>query len=615
MRFAQNLHLLLITIYTLMKKIIPVLIGLISLSITSNAQSNRDEARKERIREILEEKLAVPIDQLHLLKDMKREEASTGSQKEKTAITSEKKISNVNSSGVDEGEGYIAVDPNDSNHLVLSYMDFRNTQPALRFPIYYSTDGGQNWTLSNFKTEDVFDLDYPSQVIGGGGDPVFAFDSNGKIYFSWIYLGIDFGNDVASFTMNWAYSTDGGVTWQVENGSDHFIGYGTLDNISSGGQVGSTGDGIFDRQWMDVDRSGGPNDGRLYTSTVFFPGGGTQLNGDGIVIRYKDANSNTFAVPNYPVSNEPSTQFGNVRVDNTGKVHVTYADLSAAEVKHLTSTNGQTFGNKQTVAIGTQFFPTPSPIHDRSNAACNLAVDLSDNSLYLTYSDFTPNGVKGYVVVSNDAGNTWGTPVDIGTLGTGNQALMPTVDAHNGNVSISWFDVGNSNHGTQYSVQSIDKGASWLTPRAVSTDSTNFNLMSTSWFGDYFTTARTNCHTYTIWSDGRNIGTKIYVGKVDNCQEISVPEFGPLNTGIRLEGLYPNPATDHFEIELSLTGSSTFEINLLDLSGRKISNLKKTESLSGKQKISVELPELSEELYLVEIVTEDGIFVRKLYVK
>ncbi|HHG85315.1 MAG TPA: hypothetical protein ENJ82_11270, partial [Bacteroidetes bacterium] len=153
----------------------------------------------------------------------------------------------------DEGEPFIMVNPNDSDNVVVSYMDLNN---GLRFPIYYTLDGGNSWNLSNFNTVDSMARFHPTWTIAGGGDPVFAYDSNGRLYFSWLYLSqAPNSNNEDPMEMYWAWSDDKGQTWKMVNDTnDRLIGSGSL--IFGGIAIGSAGDGIFDRQWMAVDRSG-----------------------------------------------------------------------------------------------------------------------------------------------------------------------------------------------------------------------------------------------------------------------------------------------------------------------------------------------------------------------
>ena len=51
------------------------------------------------------------------------------------------------SASQDEGEAHIAMDPNDSTHLAVGYMELGT---GVSFRIYHSEDQGNTWRLSQF---------------------------------------------------------------------------------------------------------------------------------------------------------------------------------------------------------------------------------------------------------------------------------------------------------------------------------------------------------------------------------------------------------------------------------------------------------------------------------
>ncbi|MBN2446349.1 MAG: hypothetical protein JXO22_06480, partial [Phycisphaerae bacterium] len=89
----------------------------------------------------------------------------------------------------------------------------------------YSHDGGQTWTFPGVLDPGVF-----------RSDPVLEVDSAGNFYYCGLYS--DAG---ANYAVNVWKSTDAGVTW-----SDGVPAYGG------------------DKQWMAIDRTGGPGEGNIY---------------------------------------------------------------------------------------------------------------------------------------------------------------------------------------------------------------------------------------------------------------------------------------------------------------------------------------------------------------
>ena len=143
------------------------------------------------------------------------------------------KLTNNIGAQADEGEAHIAINPTDSNEMVLGFMDLDNT---VAFRIYNSSDGGSTWQESTFQTDSIVSTAYPGHSIAGGGDILFAYDKNGKLYCSWIFLIVDNNSsnpfDSALFAGFWASSLDNGNTFSFEPGINRHFGLGKIDVIA-----------------------------------------------------------------------------------------------------------------------------------------------------------------------------------------------------------------------------------------------------------------------------------------------------------------------------------------------------------------------------------------------
>lgn len=121
----------------------------------------------------------------------------------------------------------------------------------------------------------LFTQDNPLLQIAGGGDPIMDFDKNGKLYYSWLYLGIDASFSEGQFLVYWAWSDNKGADFQTAPGEDQFISKGGLSFLT--GDITNFGDGIFDRPWLSIDKSDGPNANTLYCAGLFIPNDTTSL--------------------------------------------------------------------------------------------------------------------------------------------------------------------------------------------------------------------------------------------------------------------------------------------------------------------------------------------------
>ncbi len=597
------------------KNVILLLFALVCMQVTVNAQ----DVRSQMINHIIKEKIRIPSTSAQApLQDVLK-------QLKDTAM--DFKVSLNSSTSVEEGEPFIAVNPGDSNNVVLSYMEFGGAS-TLSFPVYYSNDGGQSWSLSSISTEDVFENDSTGLVIGGGGDPIFAFDANGKLYFSWIYLAIDMGTLVADFRVYWAYSNDGGATFELAENGNHILAIGDFDFIQQ--TQGNKGDGIFDRPWFDVDISGGPFDGSVYCSGLFLPNAVTPLAGNGMVCKYKRANVDSFAYYNAPVSTQLNVQFGNTRVDGSGNVHVSYCDNDAGKVYHsLSSDGGVTFNTPSLVGnVSYSLENTDFYVHTRENPAPSLAVSKANNAIHLVWTSFENEQAVSYYSHSFDLGATWSTQIDIASLlsTAGIQVFMPTLAINeDGLPTISGHVMDEQDRGTYFVIQSLDEGLTFESDIIVASDSTYFHdypipanqTQSGAFFGDYECSARSGCKTFSIWSDGRfGAGPKVYVAITDHCAAtLGVEDVIPVSDQIQLLSVYPNPVKDELAVHLNLKQSSSLNIKLIGLNGQVVRQLYQSSNTSGVQKLNFNIDDSVESGVLILLIESDLGQIRKSIVK
>lgn len=568
----------------------------IALLVAGNSiaqQMSKEQLRNEMFKDMLREKIHAPYN------------AAGNSQEEELAKTtgSDSRISSTGT-GVDEAEVSVAINPSDSNQLVISYMEESTT--GLNFPIYYSSNGGQTWTRSSFNALSIAGADYPGQSLLGGGDPAFAWDKNGRLYFSWIYLtGLGGPSDTAFFTLNWAYSDNNGTTWSIQPGAKHFIGSGAYDGS---GNILNYHDGVTDREWLGIDNSGGAHQGRLYCSFVCFGANGNTFEG----LKYKDHDSTSFSSMSTIYNNV--AQFGNVEVDKNGVVHASMGDLVNTQIIHASSSNGGvTFSAPHVVANANNIFPQGGPyvVHNRENAAPNLAVDNAAN-LHLVWTDFvTGSSTTGYYSRSTNGGVTWSTPVVLDTFFTSKETFMPTVAAAGNNVAISFtalnFAIDSASY---YQVNSTNNGQTFGKPKLLSSASTDYQNYPTNtssiFFGDYNRSVRNPCKTFAGWSDGRNnLGPKVYFAKTDYCS-VGVPEITAVNGSLQVKALYPNPATNKVTLDITSNKNQKIMLTLTDMTGKKLMSQASTLN-QGSQQVSISLNNIAIGSYILSINDADGV--------
>jgi hypothetical protein len=207
-----------------------------------------------------------------------------------------------------QNETAIVVDPHDFGHIVTGYNDYRAGWP-IGGGFSTSFDRGKTWHdgLMTFPAL-IAPADFPgfAEPPVGTGDPAVAFANDGTVYHS--SLGFS-----ASFCENGVFvyrSDNGGVAWWRPLVA---TGRGLVDYwpYALDCSVG------LDKEYMTVDTSGGPHDGRIYvTYTRFFFEGSTSYFESPIYLSYSDDKGETWTVAGE--INGSSANLCEFQVDTTG---------------------------------------------------------------------------------------------------------------------------------------------------------------------------------------------------------------------------------------------------------------------------------------------------------
>lgn len=521
-------------------------------------------------------------------------------------------ISGNSSSSIQEGEAHIAINPSDSNQMVMGYV--RQSSNSIGFQVFHSNNGGNSWQASTLNTNSYISADFPGHTVIGGGDIIFAYDKSGKLYSSWIYLlaNVNAANpyDTCIWTSYWASSMNNGANFTLENGNDRFFGLGKL-NLNSGLSVHDYLDGICDRQWMAIDLTTGTNQNNLYVGYINYPYNLTQT---GLKVKTKAGGQSTFgsAKMAYPGNG----QLSNLGVDKNGILHYTFADIVNEKIYHVSSTDGgQSFSSAHEIYSGTRLFPQGNThVNDRENAAPSFAID-GNNNLHLVWGDF-PIGQQpsAYYAYSTNGGSTWSTIVDLSTI-FGSKVFMPVVSTYQNRVTIGAYVLNSDNKSNYFVASSIDNGQSFGTPAKVSSGITDFDAVGGAvWVGDYSSSVRTECYIYSLWTDCRANGCKQYVAKYNECNPIGLVELTPIQSNFSLEKIYPIPANDHLTLQIVSEIDNQVSVEIFNSNGQQI--IRKSVALSiGEQTYNMPISNLAAGSYIIRLSNPEGTFITRTFVK
>ena len=170
-------------------------------------------------------------------------------------------------------ETTMAVDPNNTNHLIASSNDYRRGDGNCFSE--YSLDGGRTWTDTSIPMQFTRGIaaGVARQYWGAGGDPAVAYDSRGNAYMQCMVFGRGFPTtqnpDLSSAVYVFRSTNNFGASW-------NFPGRPVI--VSQ--DIFGTGTAAFeDKPYMTIDNhTGSPFQDRIYvTWTEFAPDGSAYI--------------------------------------------------------------------------------------------------------------------------------------------------------------------------------------------------------------------------------------------------------------------------------------------------------------------------------------------------
>ncbi len=457
-------------------------------------------------------------------------------------------------------EPHLAVNPQDSDHLIMGTIDYNFPSNSS----YVSLDGGESW-------EGPFHVPYIIDDLGNGGDPVVAFSQDGAT--AWM-TGISIGEEhftvgpvgvyVEVSSISVARTDDGGFSWPETISSAR--SRVTTDGLTAdrfGRLRGNLSIGFLDKPWIAVGPD--PDDPAkdvVYVTYTDFETEYTVLWLGEVPTTIPVATQTTIRMVRSedggrswttPVAVSPTVRqaygqqdsvapgvFGTDRtvqgsqpaVAADGAVTVAWLDSTddesmkgAGEIYVARSTDkGETFGTPVVASSFNEIAYRPRNAFFRfwGSEFPQLAI-APDGKLYITYaakpSDRPRDDSDIYLVMSDDDGQSWSRPRRMNDDDTDAIQFFSSVDvAPSGSVHVMWGDMRDDPSETRYHIyytSSEDAGETWgfeiadLDQTQGDTRVTDFASNPNRGFpggrfiGDYFSLAATDEDVYMVWSDAR----------------------------------------------------------------------------------------------------------------
>jgi hypothetical protein len=371
---------------------------------------------------------------------------------------------NTDNTSEAQNEPSVAVDPQNSKHLVVGANNWQAGTGQFEVYAYVTFDGGKTWAASQpYINRNASRLN--------AADPTVAFAADGTLYMAFVAFA------PADGAVALSRSTDGGLTWASQSWASSFTG------------------GAADKPTLAV------GNGQTYVLWQ-----GTSL--------YVRSSANGGASWSTIRSIETNGRNANALVDRSGVLTVFY---NAGSFLRVARDTGSSF-SVNTVAKTTALQARPT--HYRASNY-PTAAQAPDGTYYVAWADGRNIGHGNDILISRSTdGSTWSNAAVVNSDAGNADQLMPalTVDAA-GAVSVAWLDTRNDANRYNYDVylaratDGVHFGTN-VRVTNVSSNPDNDPRTQGTLIGDYFALVAGNGILYPVWTDTRNNNEDIYMAPV-----------------------------------------------------------------------------------------------------
>ena len=480
-----------------------------------------------------------------------------------------------------EGGADIPLGGRNEPAVAVNPLDPLNIAVGRLFAILVSTDGGASFSAP---TSAPMPTGYSP-----GGDPSLAFDSQGRLF--WTYLGWGSNGQLDVLIS------------QVDPGTGAILA-GPF-NVSAGAGFGSAG-GVNnnDKQWLAADRrAGSPFQDRLHVVWTNFTAAGTLVHSS-----FSTDQGATWA-PGLTLSaaGEGFVWPTHNAVAANGDVYVAYHSQPAFFAGAPNGISGQVFVLRSSdggasypqkvaayapgradltfnVQTATRTLPQSASWTQGSVQPWVLPDPDDSDVLYVVAADDPTDTSHGagfddadvFIVRSLDRGQTWSAPSQVDTGPVGTTQFFPTagIDEATGCISVTWYDTraGATNTGGNllldlFVTTSADGGSSFTPEVQLNDVAFDPDLGAGARFpgppptlriGEYNGVAADNGTAHAVWTGNTGTGQQILFDSAVACAGIGGTDIKP--------GSFPNAInpTTQGVIPVAILGSDVFDVSDID---------------------------------------------------
>jgi len=451
-----------------------------------------------------------------------------------------------------DGEPYLAINPNNAQHLVVAWMG----KPSLVQPVAIRTrasfNGGQTW--SNAQS-------IPHAVSGyKSADVSLAFNNAGALFCSYV----DWHESPDSGGVYVTKSLDGGLTWGTP--------VKAIDAYDDGSKR------PLDRPWLAVDKSSGVNAGTLYITTK--PAPWIPAPNRAYLVKSGDGGSTWqpwqyVDTAEWLIGNFIQQPMTALDVSASGELHLAYPTYVPTQnllpgFVHTKSTDGGVSFQRNGMYYGAN-----GANDTLAKSGYQLLCDPSDAN-HLAFAAITSlyGDLDVFLLESFDDGLTWSAPLRVNDDAQANGVMQDLVWADfdtDGDLVMAWRDRRNAS-GTGYETASEIYGAvrwkdstSFSPNFSISDSMAAYNSVFLSGSGNDFMNVQMQDDTMSaVWGDVRSGTLEIWFERMDlhNGTVSSLQQI--VNDNVASVSVSPNPVTRTLRIQ----GNGLVDATVLDMNGR-----------------------------------------------
>lgn len=502
---------------------------------------------------------------------------------------------NLSNGTVFDGEPYLAVNPSNSRHLVAAWMGY--------LPFNYiviktrvSFDAGQTWSNTTSVPH--------TNAVYGSADPSLEFDDSGNVFLCYI----DYDINIDSGSVYVRKSTDGGLTWNLP-----------VEVINAHDDPGMY---PVDRPWITIDRSGGPNNGNIYVTSMppnvfgplpppYHPYFIRSVDGGNSFAQWRYLDTTGWLAGNIIPQPTPFAA-----VSSNGIFYSVFPSWVFSQNPNPQFILASSIDGGNSFAYRTLLtFPFNTVVNDTlSKKGYPLIADPSDsNHLVFFNLSKTYGDADVFMWESFDGGNTWSNSIRINDDPIGNDRMQDLIWADfdtDGDLIVSWRDRRNGSDSTYATSSEIwgavrHKDSANFFPNFLISDTIVAYDSILSYSGNDFMCIKLRNDTLNaVWGDTRNGVLNIWFqrmslsGIIISTQQLAAEVMPSLS-------IAPNPANSTVNIE----GEKIKQLKIYDISGKEMLGV---DCPNAENKITIDMSSFPKGVYTIRVLTERGFQTGKI---